>query len=62
MVNQRKELFRNKSKGKIAGVCAGLAEYLGWETWFSTCHYVSGFIVRCAFCLYFVYCRLVNFK
>lgn len=30
---RRGELFRNTQKGKIAGVCAGLADYFGWETW-----------------------------
>lgn len=29
----RGELFRNKTKGKVGGVCAGLADYFGWETW-----------------------------
>jgi len=30
---RRGELFRNTQKGKVAGVCAGLADYFGWETW-----------------------------
>ncbi|MGL1958822.1 MAG: envelope stress response membrane protein PspC [Colwellia sp.] len=29
----RGELYRNPSQGKIAGVCAGIADYFGWETW-----------------------------
>ena len=27
------ELYRNVEQGKIAGICAGVADYLGWETW-----------------------------
>ncbi|AWL11336.1 hypothetical protein HMF8227_00841 [Saliniradius amylolyticus] len=27
------ELYRHPQKGKIAGVCAGLADYFGWEVW-----------------------------
>lgn len=30
---RRGELYRNSTQGKIAGVCAGLADYFGWETW-----------------------------
>ena len=34
MINeQKKELYRDSANGKIAGVCAGLADYFGWETW-----------------------------
>ena len=33
MNTRRGELYRNPSKGKIAGVCAGIADYFGWETW-----------------------------
>jgi phage shock protein C len=29
----KKNLFRIPEKGKIFGVCAGIAEYWGWETW-----------------------------
>ena len=29
----KRELRRIPHRGKIAGVCAGLAEYLGFETW-----------------------------
>jgi phage shock protein C len=38
----RGELYRNPSKGKIAGVCAGLADYFGWETWLVRILVVSG--------------------
>jgi len=37
-----KELYRIPQKGKIAGVCAGLADYLGWETWLVRILVVSG--------------------
>ena len=28
----RHRLYRNVRRGKIAGVCAGLADYFGWNT------------------------------
>ena len=42
MNTKRGELFRNPSRGKIAGVCAGLADYFGWETWLVRILVVSG--------------------
>lgn len=30
---QRRTLMRDKAKGKIAGVCAGIAEYFNIEVW-----------------------------
>lgn len=39
---KRAELYRNPAKGKIAGVCAGLADYFGWETWLVRILVVSG--------------------
>ncbi|PCI53043.1 MAG: envelope stress response membrane protein PspC [Gammaproteobacteria bacterium] len=33
MTKRRGELYRNPSNGKIAGVCAGIADYFGWEIW-----------------------------
>ena len=33
MNNKKGELYRNVEQGKIAGVCAGIADYFGWETW-----------------------------
>ncbi|WP_448210925.1 envelope stress response membrane protein PspC [Colwellia sp. MEBiC06753] len=38
----RGELYRIPSQGKIAGVCAGLANYFGWETWLIRILMVSG--------------------
>ncbi|WJG08368.1 envelope stress response membrane protein PspC [Aliiglaciecola sp. LCG003] len=32
-MNTRKQLQRDTQNGKIAGVCAGIAEYFGIETW-----------------------------
>lgn len=34
MVNNRgKTLYRDPSHGKIAGICAGVANHFGWEVW-----------------------------
>lgn len=32
-MSERKQLQRDTEQGKIAGVCAGIAEYFGIETW-----------------------------
>jgi phage shock protein C len=42
MMRGRGELYRNPSSGKIAGVCAGIADYFGWETWLVRILVVSG--------------------
>lgn len=42
MNTKRGELYRNSSRGKIAGVCAGIADYFGWETWLVRILVVSG--------------------
>lgn len=42
MRTKRGELYRNSAKGKIAGVCAGIADYFGWETWLVRILVVSG--------------------
>jgi len=42
MIRDRGELYRNSSNGKIAGVCAGIADYFGWETWLVRILVVSG--------------------
>ncbi len=44
-VIKRGELFRNKDRGKLAGVCAGLADYFGWETWLIRILVVSGVLL-----------------
>ncbi len=33
MSGKSRQLYRDPRNGKIAGVCAGLADYFGWETW-----------------------------
>lgn len=33
MTKVKRELLRDDTKGKIAGVCAGIADYFGWELW-----------------------------
>ncbi len=38
----RGELYRDPSRAKIGGVCAGLADYLGWEAWLVRILVVSG--------------------
>ena len=42
---RRGELYRNPSEGKIAGVCAGIADYFGWETWLVRILAVSGVLL-----------------
>jgi len=44
-----RELYRIPQKGKIAGVCAGLADYLGWETWLVRILVVSGVLLGMPF-------------
>ncbi|MFT5716223.1 MAG: phage shock protein C [Oleiphilaceae bacterium] len=41
----RGELYRDPSNGKIAGVCAGLANYFGWEVWLVRILVVSGVLL-----------------
>lgn len=41
----RGELYRNASQGKIAGVCAGIADYFGWESWLVRILVVSGVLL-----------------
>ena len=45
MIKRRGELYRNPSKGKLAGVCAGIADYFGWETWLVRILVVSGVLL-----------------
>jgi phage shock protein C len=40
-----KELYRLKRKGKIAGVCAGIAEYFGIEAWLVRIITVTAFLL-----------------
>jgi len=42
---RRGELYRIKDEGKIAGVCAGLADYFGIETWLVRILTVTAFLL-----------------
>jgi phage shock protein C len=42
MIKSRGELYRNTEKARIAGVCSGIADYFGWETWLVRILIVSG--------------------
>lgn len=50
-----KELFRDPKKGKIAGVCAGLADYLGWEIWLVQVLVISCFLLGSVFFVVVLY-------
>ena len=52
MSKRRGELFRNPSRGKIAGVCAGLADYFGWETWLVRILVVSAVLLGMPFVIF----------
>lgn len=47
----KKDLFRDPERGKIAGVCAGIAEYFGWELWLVRIIVVSGVLLSGSFFL-----------
>src|SRR5690606_37327279 len=42
MTRKRGELLRDDTHAKIAGVCAGIADYFGWEVWLVRIITVSG--------------------
>ncbi|NQY63408.1 MAG: envelope stress response membrane protein PspC [Alteromonadaceae bacterium] len=44
-IKRRGELYRDPSRGKIAGVCAGLADYFDMETWLVRILVVSGVLL-----------------
>lgn len=48
-MNKKRELFRNKTKGKVGGVCAGLADYFGWETWLIRIIVISAILLGSGF-------------
>lgn len=54
-MNTRKTLYREPTKAKIAGVCAGLAEYFGLETWLVRIVVVSGFFLLAGPFILFAY-------
>ena len=45
----RGELYRNTRQGKIKGVCAGIADYFGWEAWLVRVLVVSGVLLGMQF-------------
>jgi phage shock protein C len=47
----KKQLYRIPSQGKIAGVCAGVAEYTGAEIWLIRVIWLSGFLLSGGFFL-----------
>jgi phage shock protein C len=44
MVQRSRRLFRDRPRQKIAGVCAGIANYYGVETWVVRCVAVTGLL------------------
>lgn len=49
MNSGKRELRRNTEKGKLAGVCAGLADYLNVEAWIVRVVFFTGFIFSSGF-------------
>lgn len=47
-MRERRELYRIPEKARIAGVCAGIAEYFGIEVWLVRILTVSGFFLLAA--------------
>jgi phage shock protein C len=45
MTKFKRELLRDDANGKIAGVCAGIADYFGWELWLVRIITVSAFFL-----------------
>ncbi|WP_088331768.1 envelope stress response membrane protein PspC [Lacimicrobium sp. SS2-24] len=39
------QLYRDSKNGKIAGVCAGVAAYFGWEAWLVRIIFVSAVLL-----------------
>jgi phage shock protein C len=51
---RRGELFRDPRQGKIAGICVGVADHFGWETWLVRIFAVSGVLLGMGW-LIFIY-------
>lgn len=51
----RGNLYRDPNKAKIAGVCAGIAEYFGLEVWLVRILVVSGFFLLAGPFMFFGY-------
>jgi phage shock protein C len=45
MTKLKRELLRDDANGKVAGVCAGIADYFGWELWLVRIITVSAFFL-----------------
>ncbi|MGM0428819.1 MAG: envelope stress response membrane protein PspC [Pseudomonadota bacterium] len=43
-IETKRQLYRDPERGKISGVCAGLAEYLNLEPWLVRVVFVTGLI------------------
>lgn len=52
MIKHRKEFYRDPSNGKVAGVCAGIADYFGLEIWLVRILVVSGVLFGMPFLLF----------
>lgn len=50
-MTHKRQLYRNPGQGKIAGVCAGVAEFTGTETWLVRIIWLSGFLLSGGFFL-----------
>ncbi|MGJ8691322.1 MAG: envelope stress response membrane protein PspC [Thalassotalea sp.] len=46
---KRGELFRDTKNGKIAGVCAGISDFFGWEAWLVRIFFVSALLLGSGF-------------
>jgi len=55
---RRRTLYRNPQKGKVAGVCAGVAEYFGFELWVVRIITVSLMFLGLLVPIIFIYCLL----
>lgn len=49
MDTEKRKLYRNSEKGKLAGVCAGVAEYLNIETWIVRVAFITGLVFSTGF-------------
>lgn len=55
---RNRNLYRNPQKGKVAGICAGVAEYFGFELWVVRIITVSLMLLGLWGPIIFVYCVL----
>lgn len=45
MRRKQRELYRLPRQGKVAGVCAGIADYFGFETWLVRIVFITGVLL-----------------